>query len=38
MAQEILYIEVTIPAGVTISDYRRARPVRPTLWKRLLGL
>jgi hypothetical protein len=29
------YLETSIPAGVTISDYRRARPRRPTRWERL---
>ena len=33
----ILYIESSLPAGITISEYRRSRPPRPTLWQRLLG-
>ena len=32
------YIETTIPAGVTMSEYRRARPRRPTRWQRLKQL
>jgi hypothetical protein len=29
------YIETTIPAGMTIADYRRSRPPRSRLWHRL---
>ena len=32
---QILYIECTVPAGLTIAEYRRSRPARPTLWQRL---
>src|SRR3954447_9474046 len=32
---EISYIESTLPTGVTIAEYRRSRPPRPTLWQRL---
>ena len=32
------YIETSIPAGVTISEYRRARSRRPTRWQRLKRL
>jgi hypothetical protein len=35
MTTEILYIESSIPAGLTIADYRLARPKRRTLWERL---
>jgi hypothetical protein len=32
-----IYIESSIPAGLTIAEYRRQRPQRPSLWKRFLG-
>lgn len=32
-----MYLETTIPAGCTIADYRRSRPRRPGLWKRVYG-
>jgi hypothetical protein len=35
MAPEILYIESSIPTGMTIGEYRRCRPHRPSLWRRL---
>jgi hypothetical protein len=25
----------TIPAGMTLSDYRRSRPRRPSVWRRI---
>ncbi len=31
----LVYIESTIPAGMTIADYRRSRPPRPRLARRL---
>jgi hypothetical protein len=34
----LAYIESTIPAGQTISDYRRRRPQRPSRWERLKNL
>jgi len=34
----LAYIESTIPAGQTISDYRRRRPDRPSRWERLKNL
>jgi hypothetical protein len=34
-ARELLYIECSLPTGVTIAEYRRLRPRRPSLWKRL---
>ncbi len=39
MAQrtDILYIECTVPAGLTLAEYRRSRPARPTFWQRLFG-
>ena len=33
----ILYIESSLPAGLTIDEYRRSRPRRPSFWQRLLG-
>ena len=32
------YIESSLPAGLTISEYRRSRPARPTLWRRFRAL
>ena len=34
-ARELFYIECSLPPGVTIDEYRRLRPRRPSLWKRL---
>ena len=34
-APNILYIESSLPTGLTIPEYRRLRPQRPSLWKRL---
>jgi hypothetical protein len=34
----LVYIESTIPAGLTISEYRRDRPRQPTRWERLKRL
>jgi hypothetical protein len=31
------YIETTIPAGVTLAEYRAALPTRPRGWRRLLA-
>ena len=31
----LLYMETTIPAGMTIADYRRSRPPRERLARRL---
>ena len=36
MASEILYIDSSIPTGMTISEYRRWRPQRPSFWARLI--
>jgi hypothetical protein len=33
-----IYIECSIPAGVTIDQFRRARPRPLTRWQRLLGV
>jgi hypothetical protein len=30
------YIETTLPAGITIADYRAARPPRVSRWRRVL--
>jgi hypothetical protein len=32
------YVETSIPAGVTISEYRLGRPRRPSRWERLKHL
>jgi len=32
------YIESSLPNGMTITEYRRSRPPRPTLWRRLRTL
>jgi hypothetical protein len=34
---EILYIDCSLPVGITIAEYRASRPARPTLWQRLTG-
>jgi hypothetical protein len=31
----LAYIETSIPEGITIPDYRRSRPRRPSLRRRL---
>jgi hypothetical protein len=35
---QVVYIETTIPPGLTIGEYRRSRPRRPTRWERLKQL
>jgi hypothetical protein len=35
---DIFYIETSLTAGLTISEYRGSRPPRPTLWKRFKEL
>ena len=37
VSQSFMYLETTIPAGCTIDDYRRSRPRKPRLWKRVYG-
>ena len=32
------YVESSIPPGLTLADYRRGRPRRPTRWNRLKRL
>ena len=33
----LAYIETSIPEGITIPDYRRSRPTRPSLRRRLMS-
>jgi hypothetical protein len=35
---QVLHIEASIPPGLTIGEYRRSRPRRPTRWERLKQL
>jgi hypothetical protein len=35
---QLLYIESSIRPGLTIGDYRRSRPARPSRWERLKQL
>jgi hypothetical protein len=35
---QVLYIETSIRAGLTIAEYRRSRPRRPSRWERLKQL
>jgi hypothetical protein len=35
--ENIIYIESSLPTGVTIAEYRRLRPRRPSIWKRFIG-
>ena len=37
-SNQVLYIESSIPPGLTIGEYRRSRPRRPTRWERLKQL
>jgi hypothetical protein len=37
-AGDLFYIESDLPAGVTITEYRRARPRRRSHWKRFKDL
>jgi hypothetical protein len=34
----IFYLESTLEPGITIDEYRRSRPRRPTRWERLRRL
>jgi hypothetical protein len=34
----VFYVESSLPPGVTIGEYRRSRPRRPTRWDRLKQL
>jgi len=31
---DVFYIECSLPTGLTIAEYRRLRPRRPSLWRR----
>lgn len=35
---QVLYMETSIRPGLTIAEYRRSRPHRPTRWERLKQL
>ena len=35
---QLLYIETSIPPGLTAAEYRRNRPARPNRWQRLKQL
>jgi hypothetical protein len=35
---QVLYIESSLPPGLTIGEYRRSRPRRPSRWERLKRL
>ena len=35
---QVLYIETSIRPGLTIGEYRRSRPRRPSRWERLKQL
>lgn len=37
LSSPVVYMETTIPAGTTIDAYRRSRPARPSLRRRLLS-
>jgi hypothetical protein len=37
-ADEVFYVETSLPPGMTIGEYRRSRPRRPTRWERLKRL
>jgi hypothetical protein len=34
----VFYVESSLPPGMTIGEYRRSRPGRPTRWERLRRL
>ena len=35
---QVLYIETSIRPGLTINEYRRTRPSKPSRWERLKQL
>jgi hypothetical protein len=35
---QVLYLETSIRPGLTIGEYRRSRPRRPSRWERLKQL
>jgi hypothetical protein len=37
-ADAVFYVESSLPPGMTIGDYRRSRPRRPSRWERLKHL
>lgn len=37
LAIPLVYMETTIPAGTTIADYRRSRPARQSLGRRVMS-
>jgi hypothetical protein len=37
-ARDLFYIESSLPRGLTIAEYQRLRPRRPSLRKRFTGL
>ncbi len=38
LPDDVFYIESSLPAGMTISEYRRSRPRPPGRWARLKRL
>ena len=38
LQSEVSYIETSIRAGLTVDQYRRSRPRRPSRWERLKSL
>jgi hypothetical protein len=37
-SDDVFYVESSLPPGMSMSDYRRSRPRRPTRWERLKQL
>jgi hypothetical protein len=37
-ADEVVYLESSLPPGMTIVEYKRCRPRRPRRWERLKRL
>jgi hypothetical protein len=38
LSDDVFYLESSLPAGMTISEYKRSRPRRPSGWERLKEL
>ena len=38
LQSQVLYVETSIQPGLTIDQYRRSRPRRPSRWERLKAL
>jgi hypothetical protein len=38
LQSQVLYVETSIAPGLTIDQYRRSRPRRPSRWERLKQL